>query len=218
MSSDIWKRFVVELKFRDRLCGSVPLNPNLVEQWVKARLAKRTHPGVEADLLIESVTNSAKGAVAVKEEIEQKVSLGFLSDEKGLYIPGYTLRAHLKDCAAQVQGYIGVKRHEFANAVYVDAQKLHLGKTEADGVFDRNVHAMTPMGPINALKSVFFVERATVRAPVLVLGKSKVSLDTFSTVLEYGSIHGLGGERSMGDGRYDWTVTDEKGVYRSNLR
>lgn len=99
-----------------------------------------------------------------------------------------------------------------------------------DGEKDKPVHAKTQRGTIDALKRFEFIEPARLDFTLLILtaigtkpGKqlkgglvaSPVPLPTISekdlsTVMMYGAVHGYGGERGDGEGRYMFTITKEE--------
>jgi hypothetical protein len=94
--------------------------------------------------------------------------------------------------------------------------------------YDKPVHSKMPDGtPINALKNIEYVEGASVTFRIKVLqakpkasasdakqpkgsptAKPAVSQEDLETLLSYGGVHGYGGERSDGKGRYKFTVTE----------
>jgi hypothetical protein len=143
----------------------------------------------------------------------------FEKKDGGLCVRGSTIRAHLKDCAKQLSSlYVAriQKEKTFAvrvvNGLYVEGgfrdangtELIHFmrnGQTvgEPDGYEEKMVHAWSPQGPINALKKFAYLVKPTLQCTVAVLGKA-VSAADLKTILEYGAVHGYGGERSQGDG------------------
>ena len=70
---------------------------------------------------------------------------------------------------------------------------------------------MTPKGPINALKCVHYTKDVQLQFTMKLLddGNKEVTLDNIKKVFEYGQIHGYGGERSMGEGRYMFEISEK---------
>ena len=80
---------------------------------------------------------------------------------------------------------------------------------EADGRKDKAVHARGPTGqPINALKSFEYIEPAKLEFTLKVLGQS-VQLSDLETLFQYGGVHGYGGERGDGEGKYIYRIEAE---------
>jgi hypothetical protein len=147
-----------------------------------------------------------------------------------------TFRAHFKDCARTLSSlYVGKVEGErsfssrVVNGVYHDEKTPWTPITKADGSYiyeddpaiqrvDKPVHSTSPTGqPISALKDIEFVEGASVTFRLKVLqakpkgdkpGKPCVSHEDLETLFSYGAVHGYGGERSDGKGRYVVTITE----------
>jgi hypothetical protein len=174
---------------------------------------------------IEEIEQEAQESV---EDLVEKTTLGFQRNGgPGLVVRGGTIKAHLKDCANQIKDVVpnpkpvksesktGIKafRSKVANRVYVDEYWVPLLREgqpvqEEDGSYEQPVHVMTPMGPRNALKVIRFVEKPTLRFTLRVLRDRQVTADTIKAILEYGAIHGYGGERGMGEGRYTFSLKE----------
>jgi|DewCreStandDraft_5_1066085.scaffolds.fasta_scaffold01244_43 hypothetical protein len=98
-----------------------------------------------------------------------------------------------------------------ANRVYIEPYRVHIlrdGKPvqKEDGQYDQAVHVMTALGPRSALKVIRYVERPTLKFELLVLDDGFITDAVLEAIFEYGSVHGYGGERSMGEGRYEWEM------------
>jgi hypothetical protein len=138
-----------------------------------------------------------------------------------------TIRGHIKDCAQVLSSlYVGKveKEKSFAvkvkNAVYYPPETYWIPVvrtadgariTGPDGTYDKAIHIMTPQGPRSALKTVEYVEDASIEFPLLVLttpqGKLVVSEADLKTLFMYGGAHGYGPERGDGQGRYVASIT-----------
>jgi hypothetical protein len=79
-----------------------------------------------------------------------------------------------------------------------------------DGSEESPVHAMTPQGPISALKRVDYVETPTLtftiralKTPLVTKAKDKIAPQAYvRTILEYCQDGGLGADRSQGYGKF----------------
>jgi len=194
---NLWEKIDVRWDFNDRLCGSVPMDPELVKPWLESRMAE-VDPEVEAEV-VETI-----------DEAQTKVTLGFQKDESGLFVRGGTVKAHIKDCANQIKESVKIKnfRSKVANKVYVAEGRIYLYKDgdiaqKVDGTYDQPIHVITPRGPRNSLKTISYLQEAHINFTIKLLGEDKeVTREHLEAIFEYGSVHGYGGERGMGEGRY----------------
>jgi len=213
----VWDRYRVTWQFTNLLCGSVPQAKELVRPWLEARKpAKKPAEGPSLDEMEQEVMETIDDSETV-----ERITLGFQRDELGLFVRGGTIKAHLKDCANQVKeavrkahykdkDRIGLKAM-VANKVYVEEYKVYLKRNgeyvkKEDGEREQAVHVMTAQGQRNALKIIRYVERPTLEFTLLVLADGTLPEEVLKTIFEYGSVHGYGGERGLGEGRYTWVM------------
>jgi len=205
----MWKTAKITISFIGRLCGSVPLKKEIVDAWLTARMPKEKP---EEGRSLEEIKNEVLESI---QETEEKVTLGFQNNKNGLIVRGGCWKAHLKDCANEIKKSIKPEikamRSKVANKIYVDEYFVHLkrnGKdiSQSDGTFDQPVHVMTPLGPRNALKTIQYVEKAIVTFHLKLLEDKEITPEIVQQIFEYGKIHGFGGERGMGEGRYEFEI------------
>ena len=205
----MWQTAKVKLVFLEKVCGSVPLKKELVGAWLEARMPKKKpEEGKTIEEIKEEILNSI-------EDVEEKVTLGFQSDSNGLFVRGGTIKAHLKDCANQIKDVlkpqIKALRSKVANKLYIEEQWVHFSKDEQsvfkeDGEFDQPVHVMTALGPRNALKTIRFLTQPSLEFMMRLMEDREVTKEVVEQIFRYGSIHGYGGERGMGEGRYKFEI------------
>lgn len=225
MDKSIWKEYDVTFLFLTQLCGSVPADPEIVAAWIAARQPKARPAG-------------GKSIVEVQEEVfstlvegeEPHTGLIFQRVDGVCCLRAATVRAHLKDCSRVMSAqYVGKVKGErsFAtkviNGVYLDENEywLKIKRPEgdlvsnADGTRDKPVHARGPRGEmLNSLKTFEFIQPARIDFRLKVLGDS-VKKEDLEYLLTYGGVHGYGGERGDGEGKYTFTLTEaEEGVRR----
>ena len=168
-------------------------------------------------------------------EEEEELQYGwatFCRNEEGLYYEGRCVRGHLKDCANQVkdvdipalkvvkkkdgeEGQITALKAKVANKVYVmtDVIPLMLDGVQAKeiaGTQQRFVQVMTRMGPRSTIKYLDYLEKPVLTFQLNVLDDGIITEDILDAIFEYGSVHGLGQERSQGWGRYTYTIKELK--------
>ena len=207
----MWKFYDVTLKFEGKLCGSVPLSKELIRPWLEGR-----KPNTKPDNA-RPLEEIEEEVLATIQETEERTTLGFQQDKGDLFVRAGTIKAHLKDCANQIKDIVGIKalRSKVANKVFVDLDPVFIlrqdGATveEPDGEFERAVHVMTAQGPRNALKRIKYVERPVLKFTLCLLKDKEITGEVLRSIFEYGSIHGYGGERGMGEGRYIFEVEED---------
>jgi hypothetical protein len=208
----MWKEFEVKMVFEHRLCGSVPQSKEIVQAWLKARMPKSKPEGAK------SLEEIEREVIESNQETEERTTLSFQRDDDGLFVRGGTIKAHLKDCANQIKDVVSIKalRAKVANKVYVKEYKVHLSKengclTETDGSYEQPVHVFTPQGPRNALKVINYVEQPILTFTLRLLEDKEVTDKILRKIFEYGSVHGYGGERGMGEGTYTFSFEGNDG-------
>jgi len=217
----LWTYYRVTWDFLTRVCGSTPADPEVIDAWLRARQPRVKPAG---SLSIEEINEEVIASIERGEgEADQSYSLLVFQRNAGRLVMRYsTVRAHLKDCARVLSAqFIGRIQGERAfstrviNGAYLDEHAYWLpllrpdGSPIAapDGAQDKAVHVRGPRGePLNALKRYEFVEppvRLIFTLKVLGRSVSETDLDHLFT---YGGTHGYAGERSDGEGRYEYTI------------
>lgn len=219
----MWTKYSVQFDFLTKLCASVPADQDLVKNWLEARKPKTKGPDNKS---IDEMAQEVIESLPVIDEPERGLHV-FQRHEGALVLRAATFRAHWKDCSRVMSRlWIGKVEGEKSfsvkviNAVYHDpavywlpilSQETNKPITDPTGQYDKPIHAVTPRGVISALKTLEFIENARVIVPVLVLtpasGKPVVSMADLQSLFEYGGVHGYGGERSDGEGRYLVRIT-----------
>jgi len=210
----MWLRYQVELQMTGRFAASLPRTISEIAAMLKNR-KPATPP--EDYTPIQEITEEAAAKVGATEgeEDEGEVKFGwatFPKDNTGLYYEGRCVRGHLKDCAAQVRGFlvpeVKALKAKVANKVYVRTDVIPLGATEPAGMETRFVQVMTRQGPRSTIKYVDYLEKPTLEFELTVFNDGIITPEVLNTLFEYGSVHGMGQERSQGWGRYTFKVTE----------
>jgi hypothetical protein len=211
----MWRKYEVELRFTTPFASSTPKNPKDIEAMLIARapseleLKKRMEAGEEITQIPELAEQVAE-EVKASEEVERGYAT-FKRDDKGLYYEARCVKAHIKDCANQLQGFLEIKalKSKVANRVYVEPAKIYLDKSEPDGSEVRIVHAMTMKGPRSSLKTIDYVDSPTLKFQLKVLDDGVIDEEILKAIFEYGSEHGMGQERSQDWGKYELVKLEE---------
>lgn len=169
---------------------------------------------------LEQVRQERQDTIDPLAEVSEqdKVWVGFSRDDKGLFVRGANLRAHLKDCAGVVGPHAKAGkvpdmsavlnfRSKAVNAIYIKEDRLHILNgdgsvaTKATGFRDATLSVMTAQGPRTCLKRVDYLDPCTIKATIL-LYPGEITRDWLKVLLDYGCVHGFGQDRSLQFGRY----------------
>lgn len=220
--TSIWSRFRVRWDFLTKLCGSVPADPAMREAWLANR-APAVRPPNSRSLL--EINEEVVATLAEPIEDEAGGLLTFQREAGQCVMRAATIKAHFKDCARFISSnYVGKIQGEksFAqrvlNGVYLDPACYWIPVLDPRGAivmqpqgrYDKAVHVMTRLGQRSAIKTIEFILDARMEFSLLVMhdksGKLVVSTADLGTMMEYGGVHGYGGERGDGEGRYTFTI------------
>lgn len=216
----LWILFRVRWEFLTSLCGSVPADPEIVGKWLEARKSKvKARPAGAKS--IEEINEEVLASLEDQQE-EEFSGLVFQRHDGGLVMRAGTVRAHLKDCARVLSNqYVGRLKGERAfstrviNGLYLDEREYWLPiqrpdgtrVEDADGRREKPVHVRGPHGePLNALKCFEYIEPPSVLEFTLKALGNSVKESDLRILMEYGGVHGYAGERSDGEGRYQFEI------------
>jgi hypothetical protein len=215
--ANMWKQYDVELRMTGYLAASLPRTREEIEKMLEHRMpAKPPEDFVPLDELADEVAE--KVGIAEEGEEAEELKYGwatFPRNEDGLYYEGRCVRGHIKDCANQVRDAITPEvkalKSKVANKVYVmtDIIPLMVNGVQAKeiaGTVQRFVQVMTRQGPRSTIKYVDYLEKPGLTFRLNVLDDEVITEDILNAIFEYGSVHGLGQERSQGWGRYTFTI------------
>lgn len=234
----MWKKYEVELKMEGRFAASLPKTKEEIEQMLQHRMPITPPENFTPIAKLTEEVARKVAAPTEGEEEEEELKYGwatFPKNEEGLYYEGRCIRGHLKDCANQIKDLLdpAVKalKAKVANKVYVMTDVIPLLIWEDDephkkgdipmtrslrtakeiaGTEQRFVQVMTRLGPRSTIKYVDYLDKPTLKFRLNVLDDGIITREILDSIFEYGSIHGLGQERSQGWGRYEFTITEVK--------
>lgn len=214
----MFEEFAVTLRFTDQLRGGIPKSPDTIEGWLRARVNDEHRVDVLAAATKEEMGVTALDAEQI-EALKKSVWNGFKSDENGLYYEGRCCKAALKESANIIRTLTGITalKAKVSERFFVVEDRIYLGRMTSDGDEENFVHAMTPQGPISALKRCDYVKGVEITFTVRCLNqpfelakkgsdgeKGKVSNEeVLSLILQYASNIGMGSDRSQGHGKFE---------------
>lgn len=212
----MWKNYEVNMTIAGKFAASIPKTEEEIKKMLEHRMPSKPP---------ENAVPINELAKEVAEEVGTEPEIGwatFKRNNEGLYYEGRCIRGHIKDCAQQVSSIfpaIKAFKAKIANKVYVmddvipirsASNKKTVGtlvsllpqKIEPDGYVQRFIQVMTRQGPRSTYKYIDYVENIVLNFGLSILDDGFVTDEILSAILTYGSIHGLGQERSQGWGRY----------------
>ncbi len=223
---NIWTRWKVTIQITNELMAGIPKNKELIKTWLESRkpsdaaFTKRDAAGEvlpTVDELTEQVASDV-GANDTKDkdtaQAEEDFSwLGFRKDdERGLWVRGSDMKAHIKDCANILKDLLELKalRSKVADRVYVVEEAIWFGKMDPDGHIEPPVHVMTRMGKRSALKRNDYILRPEISFTLRVLDDDVIDEELLRAIFDYGGTHGFGAERGLGYGRYTLELLEKQ--------
>ncbi len=194
---EIYVKYEVELKFREKLLGGIPKNPEMIKGWLNAKVTKGELKvsEKEAEAMIAATAEEMNASTQ-----ENKSWTGFKSDDTGLYIEGRQVKAMMKECATTLKLMVkhrGLKQ-VLQHGTAIKPQRLYLGKKEPDGYEEGVCHTWRG----SALKRNDFVERCTIEFEIWVVDTKILTEKLVNMLFELGQENGIGASRSQDFGKF----------------
>lgn len=205
-SIHLYDRYFVVITVRNRLCGGIPKNAELLKSWIEAGTG---HQDEQSEKLTEEAREQMIDATTEKSWI------GFYRDPAlGLYIETRLVKAMFKECASVLlltvkkRGSKQILQHGFEIKDEEGREgRIYLRKHEPDGRKEGPIHVMTAQGPRTALKRVDYVVRPTLKFQVWVLKTAPAETrhlgeKDLREILALAQENGLGADRSQEEGKF----------------
>jgi hypothetical protein len=197
---EVYDRWKVKIRMRDKLMGSMPKNPGDIERFA-ASVAKTDEDAAE---LAEKVKEEAADPLA------DIGSSGFKKNGGGLYIEARQIKACYKEGATligmtrkdKVKGYVG--RQFFQHAFFVEPDVIHLDRDEPDGTERIFGSVMTMQGPRSIVRNVDYLLGLEIEFVVKALKDgNRLKDEHHRQLLALMQDDGIGACRSQGYGKFD---------------
>ncbi len=228
---EMWKYYDVTMMFNRPdastwIMGGIPKEEEMVTTWVETKKMKdeKYKKKLAAGEKLRPLEDIKEEIIDNTEMIEDKVHVGFLQDDNGIYAREHQIKAHLKDCANQVKDLISITglKSKVANKVMLNTEKFYFTKnggapiTKVDGTWEHGIRIFIPrMGERSALKRNDYIKDATLKFTIKVLNDKVLDEDILRCILDYGSDHGIFSERGMGYGKYAYTIEEVEPAAKS---
>lgn len=221
--TDFAYRVGIRLKLIEDQLGTVPLNPEVYEAHIISKTRKEiAKASISDDLKKQYEERLEKGGVEEKEtvpEAEEKGHTGFHQDEDGLFIYDYIIRGFLKAAASAIKDKVNrgkakkiipwAHKAMVDELIFVSPRRIHVGKTEPDGLLERPLRADTAQGPRVALARSDYINAGTeFDFEIHVVDDVKVPKKLLLMLLKYGREKGLGQFRNGSYGRFMFKMID----------
>lgn len=220
---EVFTQYRVTLTFVDRVMGGVPQKPEIIEGWLKQRIAEDDDGeiklmmrktleelGVEVDV---NMTRDDLYAAARVVAAEQHGNT-FRRDANGMFLASYQIKAALKENTNIL--YAGDRwgktkkgpKSYLAERVFVDEEHIYLGRDKADGVHLQIGHVTGPQGPRSTLTYYDYVQQPTISFTLSSV-EDCIASDQWKRILVLMQRNGIGALRSLGHGQFRVTAFDK---------
>ncbi len=221
--AELFTRYRVSLKYTGRIMGGVPQKPEAIEGWIlrslqggdaelyQAMQETLEQIGIEsnADMTYEELKDAAK-KVASKQHGNT-----FRRDANGLFIAAYQIKAAIKEnvnilyAGKEKWGKTKKGPKSFvAERVFIDEDRVYLGRQEPDGVHLQVGHVTGPQGPRSTLTYFDYVEQPEITFTVSSL-RDEVTPQQWKEIFIAMQRNAIGALRSMGYGQFRVTAFDK---------
>lgn len=193
MEEELYRKYAVEIRIRDKLLGGKPKTEKLIEGWLKSRGREQT------------LKKEVQEIDLVKEE--EKAWTGFKKDEKGLYLDSYQIKGMVKEVvkvlklAGKHRGLAGLIQSGF----FVYPARVYLGKEKPDGFIEETAVVMGPRGPRSIIKRHDYVKKTGLNFEIRFFNTGILTEEILKLILKAGEEVGLGTNRHQGGefGKFD---------------
>ena len=229
----LFTTYHAKLTFRDKVMGGTPKDPKIITSWLRVktgvtddeeelrRMMLRTllELGATFPEGVDPANATHEQLVEASERLANKQAVGFKCDpEHGLYLEGRVVKSMLKENTnilfpyQSQEGKWGATkkaaRSYLAERVFVNPDRVWLGRKEPDGVDLFIGHTNGPSGPQSNLTYYEYVARATIEFDVIV-AQDGVKADHWPQIWVMAQENALGALRSQGFGRFEVMAWDK---------
>ena len=227
----IYGRYQVTIKMADTIRGGIPQNPEIIESWLRQRIAGgdeelriamlRTLDELGHDVA-EGMTMDQLKEVA-KEMATKNNANTFFSDDLGLWIRASNVKAMLKENVSILYPYTKKENRMgptakaakafWAERVFVDGDRVYLMRdgqhiTEPDGTELQIGHVPSAQGRKSTLTYYDYCEQPELTFTIFSL-EDMVQMDMWRSVFLGAQRNGLGATRSLGHGTFKVIAFDK---------
>jgi CRISPR/Cas system CSM-associated protein Csm4 (group 5 of RAMP superfamily) len=222
IEDQIYRKYKVEIEFRDKILGGIPKDPEIIKGWLTAR-AKKTRTAQEIKELAEKIAQEVKSKSDEEEysKEEEKTWTTFKSDKIGIYLEERQIKALLREAASTLRlTAIAGLRDLINHGVFTHPDKIHFCNKNGfirkpDAYIEDVGHVMGPRGPRSILKRADYLEKPKISFELWVARslhtkrEDPLTKDRLYKMLILGQNIGLGANRSQGYGKFNLIKFEE---------
>ena len=224
--SSLFTKYQVSFKFTGRVMGGVPQKPEAIEGWIRQRIVggdlelQKLMRDTLVDIGVELPDDPTYQDIqdATKRFVAENHANTFRRDANGLFLSDYQLKAGLKENVAILYPYNEKKnrmgltqkaaRSFWAERVFVDEQRVYLGRMQPDGTHLQVGHVTGPKGARSTLTYYDYCEQPSITFTLSSM-EDMVKPDMWRNVLMGMQRNGIGAIRSLGYGQFKVTAFDK---------
>jgi hypothetical protein len=235
----LFTRYRASIQFRDHIMGGIPLDPKLIEGWIKKNIPDLDDPRELQRVVLRTIEERTGKTIdeslspadldaAISDIAAVKETTGFKRDAQyGLYIEDRQVKAAIKEAtnilypwtggqAKQKEAYgIGKSAKSYlAERVFVSPRTIWLGRAQPDGVEMIVGHVSGPQGQRSTLGYHEYVEQPVLTFDILVT-RDAINHEWWPDLFQQMEENGIGALRSQSFGRFV-TLSFEQIDPRSN--
>ena len=189
------KTFDLTLTFTEDLLGGSPKNLQVYTDYV----ASKRPPDQDLDEEMNDLSFTG-----------ERGSTGFPTDSEGVFLLDYQVKGFFKEAGYILKDIVGV--HNLKNKLqyyfWIAPRKIRLAP-KIDGVLERPLRGMTPLGPRVALAQSDRLDQGLMlKCEIALFEHKELTEDLLRKLLDYGIWQGMGQWRSGGYGRFTYELTE----------
>ncbi len=204
---------------RSRLVGGVPMNPKVIEGWLRSKAGITDQDELEAMILrtVEATGVEFDEDTPIDEVLDRVIEeqsklkqVGFLrSPELGLYFESRNIMAALKEAITVRYPWPTAKwgptkktaKSWAAERFCVFPERIPLGKMDPDGIFPFTGHISGPQGKRSTLTNYQYVDDAVLDFELHVADDHEISDEQWRNIWIQVGMGGIGAVRSQQYGK-----------------
>ena len=179
-----------KIKLETEILGTVAMDPEIFKRFIESKKPKEKNDENEAETV---------------EKMELKGWTGFHKDENGLFIYEYMIKGFLKHAGNVQKDILKIKalRAKIDDFVFVEPRRISLGQDKPDGVLERPIRVMIPLGPrVSLVRSDYVEAGKVITFRLKLLPHKEITWKVLDDLLKHGELMGLGQFRNGGYGRF----------------
>jgi hypothetical protein len=235
VDQQVFTRYRVAIKFTDTVCGGIPQDPKVIENWIRKRviddkdeyqimflrtvedLDVEIEPGDTDEMIFEKMVKA----------VASRNGNTFRRDRSGgLFLSDYNIKAMLKEATAIRYPWTNGKSDEgrtiynkwgptgktpkdyLSEIIFVDEKRVYLGRRQPNGTKMQVGHLKGPKGPYSTLTYIDFCRQPSCTFTIS-SHQDRITQEQWEQVLVLGQRLGTGAVRSMSIGQFKVTAFDK---------